>query len=256
MNRLSRIGISLFGVGLLLIITFILVANQVNAQNDVVAELKTRLEQQGVPLKSIQVKSRLPFQLEIEIQSQSDSQLATPDDPVFEALVQREMAVASRRGVVVDAVKVTILNKDGTPIFWSELPVRQIPKEKAPSISAAEAGKVIRQQLSLEGLTLESLETTDSGKGERVLSVRLVASNVEAANKAIPSIMRNLPKLVNAANTERGAAITTIKIDLVDGEGKALLKYVYDLELEKENWWQAEGITQDWFPHPPSPSSR
>ncbi len=250
MNRLLRIGIALFGAGVLLTVIFITVANQVNAQNDVVAELKTRLEQRGVPVKSIQVKSRLPFQLEIELQSQSDNQLASPDDPVFEALVQREMAVASRRDVVVDAVKVTILNKDGTAIFWAELPVRRISKESVPSISA-EAGKVIRQQLVLNGFTMESLEVTDAGTGERVLSVRLVASSVQLANKAIPSLMQGLPQLVNTVNTERGAAITTIKLDLADSGGKPLLKYVFDLELEKENWWQAEGITQDWFPHPP-----
>lgn len=81
------------------------------------------------------------------------------------------------------------------------------------------------------------------------------APDLESANKALPRLMRELPLLVNRLNGEQGASISVIKVDLKDAQGRLLLKYMYDLELETENWWQADGLSRDWFPHPPSPSA-
>ena len=38
----------------------------------------------------------------------------------------------------------------------------------------------------------------------------------------------------------------------MDETGQLLLKYVLDLQLDSESWWQIDGLTQAWFPSPPS----
>ncbi|GEM_PF-2683880 len=38
----------------------------------------------------------------------------------------------------------------------------------------------------------------------------------------------------------------------MDETGQLLLKYVLDLQLDSESWWQIDGLTQSWFPSPPS----
>jgi len=252
-RRILQIGAVIVGVVILFAVLSFIVVNRVNAQNDVVSDLKSRLTAQGVPIKSIQIVSRLPFKLEIQLQSQSKNQIATPDDATFEALVERELAVAHRRDINIDAVKVSILNANGTAIFWADVPVRSLPQKQERRISTDEAKGLLSTQLPLNGMKIATVQVSETQDGDRVLTANVSADSVAQANKALPGLMGNLPRIVEDANG-KGAAISVFNLNIQDQKGNVLLKYSFDAELQQESWWQAEGVSQDWFPHPPTAS--
>ena len=78
--------------------TLLVLVNQAYAQDDVVSQLKMELSQRGVPVKSVAIKNRVPFELDIEIQSRSVGQKAQPEDALFENAVHRQVALTRARG--------------------------------------------------------------------------------------------------------------------------------------------------------------
>ncbi|MDP2859650.1 MAG: hypothetical protein Q8P50_16990, partial [Bacillota bacterium] len=231
-------------------------------QDDIVSDLAARLTQQGVPLKSMRVTSRAPFRLEAIIQSESAGREVAPSDPLFTHAVEREVALARRRySVGIDWVKVVIVNAQGEAIYWSDVPAKALPDDVAlpGRLADAQVAELVRSQLPPSELQLQELSVSLDSNGARVLTIRLSARGIEAANRAIPefSPRGRLFVLVDKINAEQGARIEICRLDVVDAEGRPLLKYVRDVALAQENWWQAPGVTQDWFPHPlPEPTSQ
>jgi hypothetical protein len=238
----------------------IFLVNQAYAQNDIVAELRASLVQQNVPVRDIKITSRVPFQIEFTAQSASSTQVIEPDDPIYGALIQSELVSAQKRGVRIDLVKMIIVNSLGQTIFWTEFPADQIQNTLPASPSKVDnmtAAKFIQDQLPLNGLSLDVLDATQQLDGALIIKVTLSASDIETANKAVPIVMGTMSNLVGQLITKQGAQIASYKIEVFDVKGQPLLKYarVYSASEYQENWWQADGMTQDWFPHPPPPTT-
>jgi hypothetical protein len=87
MNHQRVYAIIVISVVLGATLTFLV--SQANAQDDIATELKTSLAQQAVPVKEVAIAHRVPFQIEITIQSLSATQWVTPDDPLFGATAQQ-----------------------------------------------------------------------------------------------------------------------------------------------------------------------
>ena len=119
----------------------------------------------------------------------------------------------------------------------------------------ATTARLIREQLPPNGMSLIDLTVSDDKGGGQVVSIRLSVPNTQVANATISDFMTNLPMLLGKMSRERGAKIVIVKVELTTDAGEELLKYVYDFQLEKESWWQAEGLTHDWFADPPPPST-
>jgi hypothetical protein len=234
------------------------VASQVNAQDDIVAELRERLARQGVPVKDVAIVSRIPFKIEITLQSASTGQFVAPDDPIYGAAAQREVAAARGRGFKIYSLTLRIVNAQGQPITWADLPVDEaldtqplLPSPLDDSVVA----QVIREHLSLDSMSLDRLDIGRDINGAQVITITLSAKDIETANQTVPTMMWTLRTLVEQLKTERAAQIASYRVDIFDAQGQPLLKYVRDdtASESRENWWQAPGMTQDWFPHPPPP---
>jgi len=231
--------------------TFLL--SQTKAQNNVVSDLIAYLTQKGVPVKNIEITSRIPFRVEVTLQSASSGQGVAPDDPSFEHIVQRGVALVEKRdNIKFDVVRVIVVNTQGVPIYWSDVPVRTVEETLFPSkLDDVTTAGLIREQIGLYGMSLDKLEVSSDTDGTQVLTIRLSVQDIGIANSALPQFMPELRVLVEKLNAEHGTQIVICKVDIVDAEGKLLLKYVLDLQLAQENWWQADGLTLEWFPHPP-----
>lgn len=250
-----------FVVGLALIMIIapsIFTGYQANAQNDIVSEIKARLVQKNVPVRDITIKNKTPFQLEVNLQSKSRGNLAEPDDPIFQQAVHREVAAARRRGSKIDSVRVVLVNSLGEKIYWSDLPVDQgidttpiVPSMVEDAAVAAE----IRNRVPLNGMVLGLLDITRDADGVQSISLKLSVQDIKTANSAIPDFMLTLSGVLWELRTQKGAQIATYKVDIVDTADQPLLRYVKDYmpSEERESWWQAPTITQEWFPHPPAP---
>lgn len=246
----------LAALGLILIITpLTLTTYQANAQNDVVSEIKAHLMQNHVPVKTITIKSRIPFQLEVIVQSKSQDTQALPDDPIFQQAVHREIAAARRRGTKIETVKVILVNSLNQDIYWSELPVDKAIDVEPISASLVEDKVIateIRNRVPLKGMILTALDITKDTDGVQSVSLKLSVKDIKTANNILSDFMPTLSKVLRELQSQKGAQIATYTVDIVDDTGKPLLKYVKDYmpSEERESWWQAPDITQEWFPHP------
>ena len=244
-------------IALAIIVSAALVVTQVQAQSDVVSEMTVRLTQQGVPVKDIKITTRLPFRVEVEVQSASDSEKATPDDSTFESAIIREaMAARNRHSIQLDTIRITLVNVSGNPIHWSDAPLPQaISSPAPPQMDNTAAAQMIRDQLPLHNMSLDQLDVSSNPDGAQVLTIRLSVQDVQAANNSVPQFLSDLPNLLKNLNSEAGPQIAIYKVNVFDAKAQPLLKYTHDLQLAQETWWQADEMTKDWFPHPPLPSS-
>jgi hypothetical protein len=231
--------------------------NQANAQNDIASDIKMRLAQKGIPVISVDITGRVPFQIEIVFQSTSTNNLASPDDPLFEQAAHREIAFARRRGVKIDIAKVTAVNRTGTPIFWSEIPIDtaldtipEVPSQATDTTTTT----TIRDSLPLNGMTLDVLNTSRDEEEHQVITIKLSVKDAATANVAIPPFMGALSRVLEQLRTTQGTQLGSCTEEIVDADKQPLLKYVKDFEpsAASETWWQAPGMPQSWFPQPMS----
>lgn len=260
MKRIVRTFIIVIGLTVAIGVSLVFVFSRANAQDDIVSDLVTRLKEQGVPVKSAEITSRIPFRVKFVLQSASESQVVAPNDPLFEHAVQREVTLAHRRNNTrFNTVKVVIVNKQGKTIYRSDVPVRTIGEEAfSPSeLDDVATAELIRKEITLYGMSLEELEVSSNAHRIQTVNVDLSVPDIQTANKAIPKVMPDLGMGLKELNVERGAQIAICRVNLIDAEGHLLLKYIADLQLSQEKWWQAEALTREWFPHPhpaPEPS--
>lgn len=242
------VGLAVIGISL----TFLF--NRAHAQDNIAVDLTARLQQQGVPVKDVAVTGRVPFRVEITLQSTSDTEKVAPSDPIFEHAAHREVVLAQRRNdIKFNVVKIIIVNVQGTPIYWSDVAVSAGSEKISPpsDLNDAATSEVVREELALHGISLEELRVSSDAESAQTLTIRLSVPDIQTANSALPQFMLDLPALLEKLNAEKRTQIVICKVDLVDAAGQPLLRYVKDLQLSQENWWQADGVTQEWFPHPP-----
>lgn len=244
----------LMGIVLLLVIAGIIFGlyTQVAAQQEVVKYLKEQLERQNIPIVEITARRLLPLSLEIVIQSMSEDEKALPDDPINLHIVKREVLLTRQQGYMIDSFILILLNKQGKTIFWAETPVEleNVPLELSPS----KLDDTTTKNMIVGGLNPYEMSLVDaeviSARGIQTLVLRLSAPSLEEANRALPYFMPSLRPFIADINAQ-GAQIVTCKVEVADENGQILLEYLLDLQLDSETWWMVDGLTQDWFPHPP-----
>ncbi len=70
-------------------------------------------------------------------------------------------------------------------------------------------------------------------------------------NRFMNSLRSNLfnPEFVKQTN------ISLVRVLIKDSAEKLLVHYIYDVDINSQSWYTAEGIIGDWFPRPPSPNT-
>ena len=93
----------------------------IRKQDELVQELEEKLASQGLPATSIQVTSRFPFRLSVDLLTTGDGREPTEADLENVRDVQREVVLASRRvGVTVMVLRVTVLDRAGALVYLEE----------------------------------------------------------------------------------------------------------------------------------------
>lgn len=261
MKNNSRSGVrfwlmlSLAAIGLSL--AFLVV--QVNAQNEIVAALTERLTKQGVPVKDITVQNRMPFQIEITLQSSSGEAIRAPEDFWYKHLVWREAALAHRLGFRLHSFTLILLNAQGEILSWDQiylypddLAQQSFPPDPSELDDKA-TKRLITDRINLYGMSIDSVEVS-TGVGAyddvQMLVIQLSVQDIQIANRALPQFMPSLRPLLEGINAEPGTRVAICRIELIDSKGRLLLEYLWDLEIGRHTWHIADDLTKDWFPHP------
>lgn len=117
MNGAKWVYVAIIGVAVVVAITAgILVVTSVGAQDSLTAEPENRLEEKGLPVEAVKVISRLPFTIEIEIASDSETDLLTVEDLYNRIIAQREASLYHWIGNRIDRFSILIAIRKGK---WS-----------------------------------------------------------------------------------------------------------------------------------------
>ncbi len=259
-----------FLILLVLIITTLSVM-EVRAQTDLISQLETRLEQSGVQVKSITVDNRMPFQIAIVLQSATSGDHGTDQDVWNELMTEREAALAHKFGLHLDRLTLILVNQEGFTLtsMTRSMNPRDNPLAYRPfspnnkRMDDQATAQLIRQLLNFNGITVDQLSVTTGVGSEpdvQSVSIRLIASSLEAANRAIPDLFVSFNQDLERINQESAfSMVAIVRLWIVDENGNELFEYTYDVQLGTQTWGLAPGVTTDWFPQPaptwfPSPT--
>jgi hypothetical protein len=223
------------------------------APDEVISQAMAGLTERGVPVKSWSLEGST---LKVAMQSAGAEEVGTPDDPINLSLVQREAFLAKSRGLDLARLQIEVTNAKEQTLFVGDI---VLDKELDSSWSKTEAlGEsdtleavrgAITGKTDLSGLTLGPLALT-SDTGWREIRLSAVAADAKSASASTASLMINLYNAVNDANTLKNGQIALAFADITDKQGEPLLKWIYDAQRGTQDWWQAPGMTTDWFETP------
>jgi hypothetical protein len=248
---LPCLAIALLGAITLSIIT-------VNAQNQSASDLEVRLKQKGIPVRSVNTISRIPYLVEISLNSQSENNDLTPEDNWFTTMAAREATLAYQIGVKLNGYKLTVYNAKNEIISSSEAyfypnDPSQNMTAKTLAYDSSKTREIVMSQLAFGDLKqdlVDVLADSTPGSTGQILNIQVSAADLSSANLAMPKFLNSLFQLLDTINTNQGAHIILCHLRVVDGKDSVLLDYVKDLEVGATHWKMADGFYDEWFPHP------
>jgi len=256
-DRSSRIFIFIV-IGILTILVGSILVIQVNAQEQNANDIYERLEHKGVPVLNIITINRLPYEIEINLQSKSENNHLVLDDNWFMQLAHREATLAHRIGIQLTRYRLNVYNIKGELISSTDtyLYPEDLSLKSQPGISVVDiqtTKKIVNENLQLADLSLDELEVTPEdtlGSNGQVLLIQVSGKDLEDINRSLPRFLDSLFQLLETVNSQEGTNIVLCHLRILDTAGNVLLDYVRDLEGGSTQWTSAEGLYSDWFPKP------
>ena len=256
-NRTIRIPF-LIAIGILILISAFAVVIQVNAQEQSASDIYARLAQKGVPVLKVSTIQRLPYKIEIDLQSASQSDRLALEDNWFMQLAHREAALAYRIGLRLTSYRLNVYNSTGELIYAVEtyLHPDDLSQNSQPGktvIDNQSAEQTVNANLQLAGLTLDELAVIQEdtlGSNGQILLIQVSGKDLLDVNGSLPKFLSSLFQLLDTVNPQHGTNIVLCHLRVVDPAGNVLLDYVRDLEGGSTQWTAVEGLYSDWFPKP------
>ena len=250
---------NLFFLGIIVALLFLFIITiEVNAQNQFSTDIADRLKQQGVPLKQVITINRLPYEIEIALQSLSNDSHLAMDDNWYMQLARREATFAYRQSTRLKSFKLTVYNLNNELIYSTQTylypqDLDQQSDIKLPTVDTLKAKEIVTNQLQLGGLVLDQLDVNPdvaNGSSGQVLVIHVSGKNLESVNKSLPIFLGSLFRILDIANTDYGTYIVLCHLRVSDGQGNILLDYVKDVESGSAQWTSAQGVYSEWFSKP------
>lgn len=230
-KRKTLYSMLIFVVAILLVFGSIVLISRVRAQDDLVVDIKSRLEKNNVHVEFVRILSREPYSLQIGLKSESQNDQLLIEDSSQIMLTRQELAALHRLGTSVDEYQIILVNAKGEVLwdhtdFLYEDDLFQFPTEnEMASKSNEELGVHASTELGLEDLNgLEvvelNVESKDfAGISGKYLLVRVMGEDLSPANPSIELINGNFGKLLSYYTKEVGPfAMGQLQILNKDGE--------------------------------------
>lgn len=222
-------------------ITSLFLTARVNAQNQTIDDLTQRLKQRNIPLKSVAIKSRVPFQVEITLQSLGHATQALDDTNAwFILLTEREATLAYRWGTRIDSYVLTLVNDKGEQLSQSQQYLypndrnQQLGTPTPAQVDNITAQKLIVERLRTGEMSIQRLEVIPDALLEsrgQILLIELLVTDAETANRSLAPFMTSLYQTLDTLNTNQGARIILCRLKVLDRHGRVLFTFMRDLEV-------------------------
>jgi hypothetical protein len=222
------------------------------AAEEVVGQALDEAVQMGVPIADWKLDGAT---LSMTLSSKSTTAVGAPDDSVNLGLAERAAYLAKARGVAVSQLSIQVINAKGESIYTgTEAVTATLDASSAGNTAMAQADTLaavksgVAERTDLAGLTVKQFDL--SVTGARELHIVATAPDIKAANQSTADLMLGLYTVINNLNAGKQAQIALARVEIYDDGGQTLLNWVYDPLGGSQHWWQAPGMTQDWFETP------
>ncbi len=231
----------------------------VKGQDQSATDLSERLKLKGVPIKDIIVTNRLPYQVEIVIQSTSENSALSMDDVWYMQLTRREATLAYRIGMKLNNYTLIVINQKGEKISWEQNFLypgdssQNLPSVGQSMLDNTATREVFMSKLNFSGMNLDILsvdtEITPGDYGQ-IVNIQLSTPSLATANQHLLPFLGSLSKVLDTINADYGTRVVLCHFRLLDDKGNILLDFVQDVETHMKQWSAIKGLTQEWYPHP------
>lgn len=252
----------IFGIAFLLLIALAFTAVQVNAQNNATAELSERLKHKGVPVIHVITQKRMPYKIEIAIQSTSKNDDLAMDDIWNMLLSDREATLAYRFGPRLNSYKLVVYNTNGDMISSGETFLypddldQQLSAPRKSMVDNETTKMIVFDNLKLGELSLDVMDVFyDDAQGYegQILLIQVSAPDIETINRSIVSLTNSLVQTLDTINNEYGTNIVLSYLKIVH-QDNTILSFVRDLEIGVSRGKAIdERLVNDWWPYSSGP---
>ena len=252
----------ILGIVSLLIIALVFTAVKVDAQNNATTDLGERLKQKGVPVIHVIIQDRIPYRIEIALQSSSDDDNLAIDDNWNMLLSDRAATLAYRYGPRLSIYKLVVYNTHGDVISSGETFLypddldQQLTLPGKSVVDNATTKMIVLDNLRLGELSLDMIDVvfdeTQVSDGQ-ILLIQVSAPDIEIINRSIVSFMDSLVRTLDTINNKHGTNIVLCYLKLVH-QDKPILIFVRDLEIGVSKGKAIEErLVDDWWPYSSGP---
>ncbi len=252
-KRIFALVIAVF----LLAIGFLAV--KVSAQDQSSSTLADRLKRRGVPVSEVKISSRLPFELNVTLQSKSATTAFTNEDSWNALLTEHELRLANQNGVKLNSYTVRMVNANGKEIAKHQSFLDEPGKPASTPVSfvvdnarAEEKIKTLLQPGEIRLTLIQVSSDAIEGKNAQILLVQGSVTDKDAANRSLLSFLDSFKDVLNKPMPEAAMYIPLGRARITDSQGQQILDYAIDCQTGTELFSIAPGVTNSFFPHPPA----
>ena len=252
-KKIWMVGVSVFLVALLSLLVFWRV--KADRGQQLAARLSLTLQSEGLPLESVQVASQAPLTLEITLEySAQDSPERKADILRDRHAVQWHCAQLNRENYQLGSHIVLIQDTSGQQLSWEQnflYPREAEDSTGQYSLSIAEANNYLREAFMAGSSRVERFELIQEQKDSQpvnTLYIQLVEPDLETLNRELP--MTQIERLIMEVNEQKLFPVDICWLEIQGPNAETWLDYLYDYSLSAMNWWMADGVSTELFPHP------
>jgi hypothetical protein len=231
---------------------------RVKAQTQTVDDLRSRLLEKGIPIDSLIVTKRIPFEIKIVIKSKSNDVNLQPDDLYYAQIVRKAATLFFRHGQKVNRYELAIVNAKGETVSWESNSIfpdelsQQSPSNVLSKLNDKDTTALLQTKLKVNGLSLDEIKVTSDqslGDSGQELLLRISTPDINTANEYLLPFLGSLHNFLDEINSQYGTKITICWVIVYDQDKNQILNYVWDVETREETSIQAPGLGA-WYPVP------
>jgi hypothetical protein len=252
----------------ILVVASIFLVEKVNAQNQTTDDIADRLLLKGVPVKHVTTINRIPYEIEIALQSSSDNDRINVDDNWFMQLAKREAKLAYRTGPPVSSYQLVVYNTKGeiissgqTWLYPTDLS-QQLPPPAIPKVDNETAKEIVESKLKLGGLSLDVLDVISDdtpGSNGQILLIQVSLHDFEKDKPSLSTFWDSFMSTLHNINEDFGTYIILGHLRVIDSDGTVILDYVNDVETGSAQSTGFAGVDLSFLlggPEPTSPATQ
>ncbi len=225
------------------------------SQQAIVNDILLSLQGQGIPVTSFKLVDDGGFNPPVVVNFVLQGNPESPDNAIYTNLIGHEVNLAQKKGLDVGAFSIILVDAEGnilnklTGAIVSEDEIQEIMPPQNTDDSSVVA--FLRQNLDLFGMSLTNLELTRDKDSLRILTIELEVAGLQTAKDVEGDFMWTTQRTIEKFNLENGLAISCYRINIWSENGELFVKYINDLQLRRESWWEIDGLNGCWWPSPP-----